>query len=187
MIRLQNVLKMSSRRICKTSWRRFEGVLKTSWQDVLKMSWRRLQDVLKRLEDLMPRRLEDVWTRQIYCSSPRRLEDVLKTSSEDVWLIRIYSSSSRRLEDVFWRRRRKTSSRRLHQDECLLGKNLNQSPSNKWKSTLPFVGLLSINALQLQRDFSFVKLLDIRFAGALFSLFQVFESLKIENIYTVEC
>ena len=27
------------------------------------------------------------------------------------------------LEDVFWRRRRKTSSRRLHQDEYLLGQS----------------------------------------------------------------
>ena len=44
-----------------------------------------------------------------------------KMSSEDVRLRRTYSSWSRRLEDVFWRRRRKTSSRRLHQDKCLLG------------------------------------------------------------------
>ena len=76
---------MSSRCICKTSWRRFEHVLKMSWQDVLKMSWRRLEDVLK----TSWRRLEGVWTRQIYWSWPRRLED------------------------VFWRRRRKTSSRRV--------------------------------------------------------------------------
>ena len=48
-----------------------------------------------------------------------RLEDVLKTSSEDVRLRQTYSSWSRRLQDVFWRR--KTSSRRLHQDECFLG------------------------------------------------------------------
>ena len=125
MIRLQNVLKMSSRRICETSWRRFEDVLKTSWrcledvfarrlEDVLKTSWRHLgKTSWRRLEDVLKtswRRLEDVWTRRIYWSWPRRLEDVLKTSSEDVWLIRIYSSSSS-LEDVFWRRRRKTCSR----------------------------------------------------------------------------
>ena len=79
MIRLQNVLKMSSRCL--------EEVLKTYGQD--------------KYIDLD--------------------QDVLKKSSEDVWLIRIYSSSSRRLEDVFWRRRRKTPSRRLHQDECLPG------------------------------------------------------------------
>ena len=60
-----------------------------------------------------------------------RLKGVLKTSwqgnlktswrrLEDTWPRRIYWSLSRRLEDIFWRRRRKTSSRRLHQDECLL-------------------------------------------------------------------
>ena len=46
MIRLQNVLKVSSRRICETSWRRFEDVLKTSWrclENVLKTSWRRME------------------------------------------------------------------------------------------------------------------------------------------------
>ena len=64
MVRLQNVLKMSSRRICKTSRRCLEEVLKTSWrrlENVLKTSWRRL---------------EDVWPRRIYWSWPRRLEDV---------------------------------------------------------------------------------------------------------------
>ena len=119
MIRLQNVLKMSSRRICETSWRRFEDVLKMSWrrlEDVLKTSWKRLEDVLK------------TYGQDEYIGLD---QDVLKTSSEDVWLIKIYSSSSRcledalktffevddekRLHDVF-----KTSSRRLHQDECLL-------------------------------------------------------------------
>ena len=34
--------------------------------------------------------------------------------SEDVRIRRTYSSGSRRLQDIFWRRRRKTSSRRLH-------------------------------------------------------------------------
>ena len=85
---------------------RLENVLKISLQDVLKMSWRRL---------------EDIWPRRIYWSWPRRLEDVLKTSSGDLWLRRKYSSWSRLLEDFFWRRRRKASSRRLYQDECLLG------------------------------------------------------------------
>ena len=63
-IRLQNVLKMSSRRICKTSWRPFEDVFKTSWQDVLKTSWRGLENVLKtswrRLEDVLAKSLEDI-------------------------------------------------------------------------------------------------------------------------------
>ena len=83
----------------------------------LKKSRRRLQDVL----ETSWRRLEDVWPRRIYWSWPRHLEVVLKTSSEDVRLRRTYSSLSRRLlktkrKDVF-----KTSSRRLYQDECLLG------------------------------------------------------------------
>ena len=112
MIRLENVLKisfqdflkMSSKRFCKTSWKRLEDALKTSW-----------------------RRLEDVWPRRINWSWPRRLEDILKTSSEDVWIRRICSSWSRRLlktktKDVF-----KTSSRRLHQDECLLGNSYQQA------------------------------------------------------------
>ena len=42
-------------------------------------------------------------------------QDVLKTSSEDV-----YFFWWRRLQDVFWGGRRKTSSKLLDQDECLL-------------------------------------------------------------------
>ena len=98
-------------------WRRLEDVLRTFLQNVLKTSWKDLEDVLKTSWT----RLEVVWSRRIYWSWPRRLQDVLKTSSEDVWLRRIYLSWSRRLEDVFWSKRRKTFSRRLHQDECLLG------------------------------------------------------------------
>ena len=103
---LQDVLKMSWRRFCKTSWRRLENVLKTSWQDVLKTSWKRLEDVLK------------TYSQDEYIGLD---QDVLKTSSEDMRLKRTYSSWWRRLHNVFWRWRRKTSSRRLHQDECLLG------------------------------------------------------------------
>ena len=113
MIRFENVLKISLQEVLKASWRRLEDVLKTFLQDVLKTSW---QDVLK----TSWRHLEDAWPKRIYWSWPRRFEDVLKTSSEDVRLRRTYSSWSRRLpktktKDVF-----KTSSRRLHQDECLL-------------------------------------------------------------------
>ena len=136
MIRLQNVLKMSPRHICETSWKRFEDVWKTYQQDVLKMSWRSLEDILKtswkRLQDTLKtflqkvlktswKRLEDVLKRFGQDEYIGLEQDVLKTCSEDVWLIRIYSSSSRRLEDVFWRWRRKKSSRYLRQDECLLG------------------------------------------------------------------
>ena len=81
-------------------------------ENVLKMSWRRFQNILKTF-----------W---------RCLEDVLKTSwrrLEGVWPRRICWSWWRRLQDVFWRRMSKanifvlikTSWRRLHQDECLLG------------------------------------------------------------------
>ena len=134
MIRLQNVLKMFLRRICETSWRCLENVLKTLWQDVMKTSWRRL---------------EDVWTR-IYWSWPTRLEDVLKTSSEEVWLIRIYSSSSRRIEDVFRRPRRKTSLRRLHQDECLLG--VNTITLNKNTNTVILLEKITVEKSSLKKN-----------------------------------
>ena len=78
--------------VLKKFWRRLDDVLARRYEDVLKMSWRCVENALN-----------------------------LKTSSEDVWVRRIHSSWPRRLEDVFWRRRWKKSSRRLHQDECLLG------------------------------------------------------------------
>ena len=94
------------------------------WKGLPDIFARRLENVLKTFwrpfEDILARRHEDIWLRRLYWSWPRRLEDVLKTSSEDVCLRRTYSPWSRRLEDVFWRWRRNTSSRRLHQDECLL-------------------------------------------------------------------
>ena len=119
---LQNILKT----FFKTLWRRFKDVLKTSWQDILKMSSKHLEDVLKRfLQDVLKtswKRLESVLKA---CGQDEYIgldQYVLETSSEDVRLSRTYSSWSRRMEDVFWRQRRKTSSRRLHQDECLLGR-----------------------------------------------------------------
>ena len=100
-VRVSCVFKTSSKRlqdVFKTSRRRLEGVMRTSWrrlENVSKTSWRCL-------EEIFARRLEDVlkmsW--RVFCkTSWRRFEDVL----------------ARRLEDVL-----KTSSRRLHQDECLL-------------------------------------------------------------------
>ena len=98
-------------------------------------SWRRLQNVLsviifrlpRRLEDVLKtswRRLEDIWPRRLRWSWSRRLQDVLKMSwrhmAKMIMLV-LLKMSWRRLEDVFWRWRWKTSSRRLHQDECLLG------------------------------------------------------------------
>ena len=139
MIRLKNVL----RHLCKTSWRCLEDVFKTFWrrledvfntllQDVLKTSWRCLEDVLKMflqdvlkkswkcLEDVLARHLEDVQPRQICCSWPRRLGDIFWRRMTKANIFVLIKTSWRCLEDVFWRRRRKTSLRRLHRDECLL-------------------------------------------------------------------
>ena len=74
---------------------RLENFLKISLQDVLKTSWRHMA----KLNILV----------------------LTKTFSGDVRLRCTHLSWSRRLEDIFWRRRRKTSLRRLHQDKCLLG------------------------------------------------------------------
>ena len=92
MIRLRNdFLKMFLQDVLKTFWkdvlaRRLEDVLKTFLQDVLKVSWRHLENVLK--------------------TSWRRMT---KTN-----ILVLTKTSWRRLQDVFWRRRRKTSSRPLH-------------------------------------------------------------------------
>ena len=124
MILLQNVLKMSSRRICETSWRRFEDVLKTSWQDVLKMSWRRFcKTSWRRLENVLKtswRRIAKTNILVLTKTSWRRLEDVFWRRMINKNIFVFIKTSWRRLEDVFWRRRRNTSLRRL-QDECLLG------------------------------------------------------------------
>ena len=119
-------MKTSRRYLCKASWRFLEDVLKTTSEcieDFLKMSWRRFYKTSwRRLGKASSRSLEDVLK-----TSSKRLEDVLKMSwrrfgktswrrLEDAWLRQIYYSWPKRLEDVFLRQRRKTSSRRLHQD-----------------------------------------------------------------------
>ena len=125
MIRLENVLKIPLQDFLKTSWRCLEDVFARTLEDVLTKSWRCLEDVLA-----------------------RRLEDVLKTSWRRIAktnILVLTKTSWRRLEDVFWRRKAKanifvliktswrrllktktkdvfkTSSKRLHQDECLVG------------------------------------------------------------------
>ena len=95
-------------------------VLKTSFQDVLKTFWRRLQDDLpRRLEDVFKATCQDVLnmsSRRLVKASWTCLQDVLKTflqhvlktswrRLEDVSPIRIYSSWSSRFENVL-----KTSS-----------------------------------------------------------------------------
>ena len=133
-LRLQNVLKMPSRRICETSWRRLG---KTSWrclEDALKTSSKRLEDVIKmylqdvlktfwtRLEDVLARRLEDVLK-----TSRRRLENVLKTSwrrMDKTNILVLTKTSWRRILKTKTKNVFKACSRRLHQGECLLGEDL---------------------------------------------------------------
>ena len=139
MIRLENVLKIPLQDFLKTSWRcleyvfarRLEDVLKTSSRCLAKTSWRCLKDVLKKswkcLEDVLARRLENVlkvvfktsWSRRIYWFWLRRLERLMTEAN----LFVLMKTSWKRFlktktKDVF-----KTSSRRLHEDEYLLGYN----------------------------------------------------------------
>ena len=95
---------MSWRRLkdaLKTSWRRLEGVLKRFLQDVLKTFWRHMTktNVLVLIK-----------------TSWRRLECVFWRRMIKVNIFVLIKTSWRRLEDTFWWERRKTSSRRLHQD-----------------------------------------------------------------------
>ena len=66
-------------------------------------------------------------------------------SSEDVRLRRTYSSWSS-LQDVFWRRREKTSSRRL-QDECLLGTLMKKLSLSTWPALAKGMYVTSIYSL----------------------------------------
>ena len=105
-ISLQDVLKISWRRLGKTYWRCLEDVLKTSskrLEDVFKMSWRR------------------------FCkTSWRCLENVLKTSWRRMVktnILVLTNTSWRRLQEIFWRWRRKifktSSSRWMFAGMCL--------------------------------------------------------------------
>ena len=93
-------------------------------EDILKMPWRRFS---RRLEDVLKtssKRLEDVlkmsW--RAFCkTSWRRLQNVLKTSWRRIAKMNMFVLS--KTKGIL-----KTSSRRLHQDECLLGR---QSICNK--------------------------------------------------------
>ena len=110
---------------------------------------RRLEDVFSIIILCLPRRLQDVFAIRLPQTPSRRLQDVFKTSSQDVFktssrrlqdllprcLLQVFlKRSSRhlhedvlqlRLEDVRLERQKKvilkTSSVRLHQDECLVG------------------------------------------------------------------
>ena len=92
------------------------------FQDVFKTSWRCLQRNTFRL----PRRLQDVLSKRLVRRLASRLQDVFKTSSRRICKTSCnyaFKTSSRRLgrQKSFTL---KTSSVRLHQDECLLGYNL---------------------------------------------------------------
>ena len=113
--RLEDIFPRRFGDVLNTSWRSLQNVLKTSrrcLEDVLRTTWRRLGDVFKSLEE--------VWPRQIYLSWSRRLEDVFWRHMSEANMLVLIKTSWKCLEYVFWRWRRKTSSRRLHQGECLL-------------------------------------------------------------------
>ena len=136
--------------------------MSTSLQNILKMSSRLLEDVFKaswkRFEDVLPRRLEDVWTRRLYWSRSRHFEDVLKTSPEDVWVRRIYSFWSIRLEDAFWRRRQKTSSGHL-QDVFI---KTYISWENKLLSYMIRLKFKTVTANQRVKDWSLKRVSDCK-------------------------
>ena len=93
------------------------------FQDVFKTSWKSLQRNTFRL----PRHLEDVFK-----TSSRRLQDVFKTCLQLC------------LQDVLEDKKNvtmKTSSVRLHQDECLLGSVIQmKNKLRKWKDFCSRIG-----------------------------------------------
>ena len=127
MVPLENVLKISLQDVLKTSSKRLEDALKTSWRcfkDVLKTSWRHMAKT-----NIL------VLTK----TSSRRLEDVFWRRKAKASIFVLIKTSWRRLQDIFWRRRRKTPSRRLHQDECLLGcDSLSSFRQRRGRSPMPF-------------------------------------------------
>ena len=97
---LEDFLKTSWRQLGKRSWRCYEDVLKMFWRRLCKMSWKRLeefwQDVLKTYD-------------QDECiGHDQDILNVLKTKTDIFVLINTSSEDK--------------DERRLHQDECLLGR-----------------------------------------------------------------
>ena len=141
MIRLENVLKISLQDVLKMSSRRLQHILKRSWrcvedvfqdvfakrlENVIKTSWKRLEDVLKEYGQDEDEGLD---------------QDVLKTSSENIRLRRKNLFWSRRLEDVF-----KKSSQ--DEDERRLQEIFRTSSSRRM-----FAGLLLLCSLEIQIRF----------------------------------
>ena len=120
MICLEDVLKTS-----------LQDVLKTSLQDVLKTFSKCLEDVLKTFWSRLGKTSSRRMTKTKYWSWPRRRRRLwrrvtkanifvlIKTSWKH--LLKTKTREETSLQDVF-----KTFSRRLHQDECLLGILINQ-------------------------------------------------------------
>ena len=107
-LRLQ---KTSSRRLGQDQYIRLGHTSSRRLQDVFKMSSRRLKDVLpRRLQDVLKassRRLAKTSSRHLAKTSSRRLAKTSSKRLQDVCK-NVFKTSSRRFEDVF-----KTSSRHL--------------------------------------------------------------------------
>ena len=156
--RREDVLDMSWRRFCKTSWRRLEDILKTSWEcledilrmfeDVLKMSWRRMtkMNILVLIKTSW-KRLEYVLKTYDQDKYIGLDQDVLKTSSEDVWV--------RLDQDVL----KRSSSRRI------------------------FAGILLLNWLYIFLFFSFCYK---NFCSKNKRLFQKFPAKKSVRLYILQ-
>ena len=102
----------TSKTFSKTSWRRFEDVfadvLKMSWRRFCKTSWRWLENVLKMSWRRMAKTNILVFTNSFW----RRREDVFWRRKAKANIFVLIKTSWRRLQYVFWRWRRKTSSSR---------------------------------------------------------------------------
>ena len=110
-------MKKSWRYLCKTSWRCLENVFARRLEAVLKRSWRCLEDAL----NLSWKRFEDVWKTYGQDEYIGLDQDVFWRHMTKANIFVLIKTSWRRLlktktKDVF-----KTSSWRLHQDECLMG------------------------------------------------------------------
>ena len=104
--------------------------LKVNW------SWRHLEDVLNKTSLPWMIRLADVLKKPSQDVLMLFFQEVLKTSwrsATEVNIFVLHKTSWWRLEGLLWRRRRKTSSTRIHQDEyfpgssCLESQNISRT------------------------------------------------------------
>ena len=116
--------------VLKMSWRCVVDVFKTSWGHLGNVLKRFLQDVLKMFCRTSWRCLEDIWPRRMYWSWSRLLEDVFWKRMTKANIFVLINTSWRYLEDILKAKRKevfKKSSRRLHQEKCLLGTFLRET------------------------------------------------------------